>query len=579
MLNKYLDLLQKIWPTRTRVVFFVMILTTIAALGFYGQNVEQGDRLTALFTVLRPTTVLIDSSVAPAPLINGKILAPEFGGLGEKDWDLTIKISSNNTAKQPEKPENKLQNEAPKRDMSLGEDKKKRRKKKTKKKIDKPDNEDNISTKSRELMEKCILAKDQQERARLRQSAMSISDMHRLASRNRESCSVVPRWPSPRDQEILDARKDILNAPVITRDAELYPPVFRYFSMFKRSYELMEKLLKVYIYKEGEKPIFHEPELTGIYSSEGWFMKHMQGTPRFLVNNPEDAHLFYMPFGSHRLQMQLYVPDSHSHDNLILFLQNYVSTIAAKYPFWNRTDGADHFLVSCHDWSTYETWRPMGTAVRALCNADTTEDFVVGKDVSLPETNVKSFQELMKKPGGLPPRKRTLLAFFAGQMHGYLRPTLVERWANDTDMAILGPVRRRGGPKKLDYAQYMKMSKFCVCPRGYEVNSPRVVEAIVNECVPVIISDNFVPPFFEVLEWQAFSVILSEKDVNRMKEILLSISSRKYAALRTGLKRVQRHFLWHTRPVKYDLFHMTLHSIWFNRVFQLRFNESLSSLE
>ncbi|CAA6666021.1 unnamed protein product [Spirodela intermedia] len=320
----------------------------------------------------------------------------------------------------------------------------------------------------------------------------------------------------------------------------------------------MERTLKVFVYRDGNKPVFHQPILKGIYSSEGWFMKLMEGSKRFVVRDPRRAHLFYMPFSSH----------SHSHDNLIEFLRKYVSTIAAKYPFWNRTDGADHFLVSCHDWVSISDadagasdMAAMGTSVRALCNADTTEDFVVGKDVSLPETNVRS---------------RTLLAFFAGQMHGYLRPALLQHWGGDPDMVILGPLPPSGsgggskGKKVVNYAQYMKSSRFCVCPRGFEVNSPRVVEAIFYECVPVIISDNFVPPFFEVLDWGAFSVIVEEKDVPRLKEILLSISRPRYLALQTGVRKVQKHFLWHDQPTRYDLFHMILHSVWFNRVFQLR---------
>ncbi|MQL79108.1 hypothetical protein Taro_011523 [Colocasia esculenta] len=428
----------------------------------------------------------------------------------------------------------------------------------------------------------CRAANDHATKKKVKQAPMTMSDLNRLVSKNRaSSSSMVPQWSSAIDLQILDAKKRILNAPMINSDPELYPAIFRNISMFKRSYELMEKTLKVYVYKEGEKPIFHQPELTGIYSSEGWFMKHMEGSRHFVVEDPGKAHLFYIPFSSRLLQSQLYVPGSHSHENLIEHLKKYVDTIAAKYPFWNRTCGADHFVAACHDWrqhlrqwispqATHETGRAMGASIRALCNADVTEDFELGKDVSLPETYVRNRDNPLRNLGGKSPRKRPILAFFAGQMHGYLRPVLLQHWENkDADMKIFGPLPG-GGKKKGAYVQYMKSSRYCICARGYEVNSPRVVEAILYECVPVIISDNFVPPFFEVLNWEAFSVVLPERDVPRLKEILLSIPTKRYLRLYMGVKRVQQHFLWHREPVKYDLFHMILHSVWFNRVFQLR---------
>lgn len=181
---------------------------------------------------------------------------------------------------------------------------------------------------------------------------MSMSEMNSLLRKIRASYpSMRHRSLSAPDKQIIAAREKIENAPIIEADRKLYLPMYRNFSKFKRSYELMEKTLKIYIYREGEKPIFHQPVLKGIYASEGWFMKLMESNKHYLVKNPSQAHLFYIPFSSRLLQVALYVPDSHNRTKLRLHLKNYVDMIASKYPFWSRSDGGgDHFVVACHDW-------------------------------------------------------------------------------------------------------------------------------------------------------------------------------------------------------------------------------------
>lgn len=398
----------------------------------------------------------------------------------------------------------------------------------------------------------------------------SISDMDKLLLQSHASYrSMRPRWSSAVDQELLLAKSEIENAPVVTDVGNLYAPLFHNVSMFKRSYELMEKTLKVYVYREGSKPIMHSPYLLGIYASEGWFMRLMEANKAFVTKDAKKAHLFYLPFSSRRLEEALYDSNSHSHRNLMQYLNNYVDTIARKHSFWNRTGGADHFLVACHDWAPSETKQRMSKCIRSLCNADAKEGFVLGKDVSLPETYVRNAQNPTRDLGGRPVSKRKTLAFFAGGMHGYVRPILLQHWENkDPDMKIFGMLPKSKGNR--NYIQYMKSSKYCICPKGYEVNSPRVVEAIIYECVPVIISDNFVPPFFEVLNWESFAVFVLEKDIPNLKSILVSIPKKRYLQMQMRVKKVQQHFLWHKSPVKYDIFHMILHSIWYNRVFTAR---------
>lgn len=111
----------------------------------------------------------------------------------------------------------------------------------------------------------------------------------------------------------------------------------------------MERKLKVYIYKEGEKPIFHQPKMRGLYASEGWFMKLMEANKNFIVRDPRKAHLFYLPFSTQMLRINLSGQNSQI-KKMEQYVERYVELIAKKYRFWNRTKGADHFFVACHDW-------------------------------------------------------------------------------------------------------------------------------------------------------------------------------------------------------------------------------------
>ncbi|KAM7274757.1 hypothetical protein ACFE04_016623 [Oxalis oulophora] len=398
---------------------------------------------------------------------------------------------------------------------------------------------------------------------------ITISEMNDLLVKSRNlPSSLTYRRSSKAERELLLAKSQILNAPIVKNDQKLYAPLYHNFSMFKRSYELMENMLKVYVYKDGKKPIFHQQELKGIYASEGWFMKLMETNKKFVTRDPGKAHLFYLPFSSRMLQVTFYDPIKKNHDYLIQYMKVYEDMIATKYPFWNRTNGTDHFLVACHDWAPAETTGRMNNCIRALCVSDINFNFTIRKDVSLPETNVRTPEKPVKNLGGYPPAKRTTLAFFAGgRTHGYLRPILLKHWENkDPDMKIFGRLPSSKGDT--NYIQLMKSSKFCICPRGFKANSPRLVEAIFFECVPVIIADNYVPPLSEVLNWEKFAVFVMEKDIPDLKKILVSISEKKYIEMHKMVKKVQHHFLWHSKAVKYDLFHMILHSVWYNRVFR-----------
>ncbi|KMT06579.1 hypothetical protein BVRB_7g157490 isoform B [Beta vulgaris subsp. vulgaris] len=334
---------------------------------------------------------------------------------------------------------------------------------------------------------------------------------------------------------------------------------------FHRSYLLMEKMFKIYIYEEGEPPLFHYGPCKNIYSMEGIFINLLEKNNQFRAKDPDEAQVYFLPFSVVMILQHLFDPIIRDKAVLERTILDYVSVISHKYPYWNRSLGADHFMLSCHDWGPRATWyHPLlyFHSIRALCNANTSENFNPRKDASIPEINLKTGEFAALLHGSLPPSERTILAFFAGRMHGHIRPALLTYWKDkDKDLQVYEEL-----PKEISYGEMMKRSKYCLCPSGFEVASPRIVEAIYAECVPVLISQNYILPFSDVLDWSSFSVQVSVSEIPNLKKILMEIPYDKYLQMQEGVKQVQRHFVMNDPPKRFDVFHMIIHSIWLRRL-------------
>ncbi|KAI8007824.1 putative glycosyltransferase [Camellia lanceoleosa] len=350
------------------------------------------------------------------------------------------------------------------------------------------------------------------------------------------------------------------------QDSDYVPngDIYRNAYAFHRSYKSMERMFKIYVYEEGEPPIFHNGPCKDIYSMEGLFLSFMESNTHFRTHNPDLAHVYFLPFSVVMIIETLFNPIIGDKAVLKRTVGGYVRLVSSKYPYWNRSLGADHFMLSCHDWGPLATrYVPQlyFTSIRVLCNANTSEHFNPKKDASFPEINLKT-GEIEGLTGGLPPSNRTVLAFFAGGAHGHIRSTFLKHWKEKDEQLLVYETL----PEGMSYPDMMKKSRYCICPSGWEVASPRIVEAIYAECVPVLISQHYVLPFSDVLDWNSFSVEVSVSDIPNLKKILLGIPEDRYLRLREGVKQVQRHFLVNDPPKRYDVFHMIIHSIWLRRL-------------
>uniref|UniRef100_A0A0E0KM45 Exostosin GT47 domain-containing protein n=1 Tax=Oryza punctata TaxID=4537 RepID=A0A0E0KM45_ORYPU len=272
----------------------------------------------------------------------------------------------------------------------------------------------------------------------------------------------------------------------------------------------MERRFKAYVYEEGEPPILHEGPCKNIYTIEGRFIEQLElmsppdAGSGVRTWDPSRAHAFFLPFSvSHRRRLR---PRRRRSPPLL-------------EPLRRR--------------------RPLHALLPGAPGA--------GAGAGVPPAP----RLLRRRPARSRPRPPAPPLEGPLPVYEYDLP----------GASGAGNNGRRG-----DYYSFMRRARFCLCPSGHEVASPRVVEAIQSECVPVVIADGYVLPFADVLRWEAFSVAVAVGDIPRVRETLERIPAAEVERLRRGVRLVKRHLMLQQPPRRLDMFNMILHSVWLRRL-------------
>ncbi|KXZ42907.1 hypothetical protein GPECTOR_112g277 [Gonium pectorale] len=306
------------------------------------------------------------------------------------------------------------------------------------------------------------------------------------------------------------------------------PDVRQYTQLKIYMYDLPWNVAFPYEYNDGH----HSRDM--MYAAYEYFMQYFLNDTVVRTENPYEANLFYVP-----LLLYFYVgnvKDPVPHATRVL---DYIRT---NWPFYNRTGGRDHFYFMTGDRGTCHVPRWMQDECIKVVHFGMQKERLAWMDIRNQEYGC--IQWLVSTGGH--DGNRTLLFFFAG---GVGVPGEYSGGVRQAIKRLLDSVN----PKPPDvefidgrannYRELLRKSKFCIAPYGFGWGL-RLVQAMEFGCIPVIIQDWVYQAFEEYLPYEEFSVRMPLAGVGHLIEVLRSFDEQALAALRLGMARHYRAFIW-----------------------------------
>ena len=313
------------------------------------------------------------------------------------------------------------------------------------------------------------------------------------------------------------------------------------------------------------------------YALEFWLSKWIRKS-RFHTSDPDSATAFFIntPCTALKNTQRKRVPSQRVTQ---LYIKKLVENIMINMPrFTERMNFLDHFYVCSHDMGVESTRStPLNFRTNAI-GVVHTADFL---GVDSARTTWNTLTDILPVgQGGLifnahrdltaPPyllsgakifERKTFqtcefLAMFLGSTTGRsVRGQIFALFSNHSDFLL-------GLAHGSEYERAFQRSKFCLVVRGLVTSTLRFTEVFIHSCIPVIISDGYIPPFSGTIDWRTFSILVPEKQVSQLPKILDSVSEEKWNYLNDNLVQARKHFLYNNPPVRGDAFHMILYEIW-----------------
>ncbi|XP_043694121.1 probable glucuronosyltransferase Os01g0926600 [Telopea speciosissima] len=312
--------------------------------------------------------------------------------------------------------------------------------------------------------------------------------------------------------------------------------------------------------------------LTHMFAAEIYMHQFLLKSPVRTLN-PEEADWFYTPVYT---TCDL-TPGGHPMtDRSPRLMRAAIKEISSEWPYWDRTEGADHFFLVPHDFGACFHFEEEVAIERGILpllqRATLVQTFGQKNHVCLKQGSIiiPPFAPPQRLQSHLVPSNtpRSIFVYFRGIFYdtgndpegGYyargIRASLWENFKNNHLFDI-------SAEHPMTYYEDLQRTIFCLCPLGWAPWSPRLVEALLFGCIPVIIADDIVLPFSDAIPWEEIGVFIAEEDVTKLDTILTSIPEKVIVEKQRLLSNpsIKRSMLYSEPSLMGDAFHQILNGL------------------
>ncbi|KAG4078176.1 hypothetical protein HA402_002228 [Bradysia odoriphaga] len=234
--------------------------------------------------------------------------------------------------------------------------------------------------------------------------------------------------------------------------------------------------------------------------------------------------------------------------NQKLVQPNLVAKALASLQYWDN--GENHLLFNMVPGTSpeYSTIMDVNTDRALIAGAGfDTWTYRSGFDLSIPfyslaSENVKFTQTTNNRPHflissqtNLNDRQKRTLQDIAETNNNFLIlqkcATIQSNHASDSN--VIQKDVRCSYPDSVayEYPQILTQGAFCLIARTTRLVQTNLLESLAAGCIPVILADNVVLPFNEIIDWTLASISIRESDLHSIVTVLKSVSKEKIEEL------------------------------------------------